>query len=68
MIGKQFNATDVGYFTQANQLVRTPAVTMATIIKNVTYPLLSGIQQDSQRLNHAYLLIIRLAAVIVFRC
>ncbi|MGY5651347.1 lipopolysaccharide biosynthesis protein [Vibrio cincinnatiensis] len=66
VIGKQFNATDVGYFTQANQLVRTPATTMATIIKNVTYPLLSGIQQDSQRLNHAYLLIIRLAAVIAF--
>lgn len=66
VIGKQFNAADVGYFTQANQLVRTPAATMSIIIKNVTYPLLSGIQQDSQRLNHAYLLIIRLAAVIAF--
>ena len=66
VIGKQFNATDVGYFTQANQLVRTPAATMSIIIKNVTYPLLSSIQQESQRLNHAYLLIIRLATVIVF--
>ncbi|NAX40609.1 oligosaccharide flippase family protein, partial [Vibrio sp. V26_P1S5P106] len=41
VIGKQFNAIDVGYFTQANQLVRTPAATMSIIIKNVTYPLLS---------------------------
>lgn len=66
VIGKQFNATDVGYFTQANQLVRIPAATISIIIKNVTYPLLSSIQQELQRLNHAYLLIIRLAAVIVF--
>ncbi|NAW68161.1 oligosaccharide flippase family protein [Vibrio sp. V30_P3S12P165] len=66
VIGKQFNAIDVGYFTQANQLVRTPAATMSIIIKNVTYPLLSGIQQEPKRLNNAYLLIIRLAAVIAF--
>ncbi|KGK10161.1 lipopolysaccharide biosynthesis protein [Vibrio navarrensis] len=66
VIGKQFSATDVGYFTQANQLVRTPATTMVTIIQKVTYPLLSGIQREPQRLNCAYLLIIRLAAVVSF--
>ncbi|MGZ0012909.1 oligosaccharide flippase family protein [Providencia hangzhouensis] len=56
VIGKKFNVLDVGYFTQANQLVRTPAITMTSIIQRVTYPMLSSIQNDEQRLNYAYLL------------
>ncbi|WP_434172093.1 hypothetical protein AHYW_000906 [Providencia manganoxydans] len=66
VIGKKFNVLDVGYFTQANQLAKTPAITMTSIIQRVTYPMLSSIQNDEQRLNHAYLLTLRLSAAIIF--
>ncbi|EMC2742557.1 oligosaccharide flippase family protein [Providencia rettgeri] len=66
VIGKKFNVLDVGYFTQANQLVRTPAMTMTSIIQRVTYPMLSSIQNDEQRLNNAYLLTLRLSAAVIF--
>ncbi|WP_426578383.1 lipopolysaccharide biosynthesis protein [Xenorhabdus stockiae] len=66
VIGKKFNVLDVGYFTQANQLIRTPATTMTSIIQRVTYPMLSSLQNDEQLLNKAYLLILRLSAVVIF--
>lgn len=66
VIGKKFNVLDVGYFTQANQLIKTPATTMTAIIQKVTYPMLSSIQNDENRLNAAYLLTLRLSAVVIF--
>lgn len=66
VIGKKFNVLDVGYFTQANQLIQTPATTMTAIIQRVTYPMLSSIQNDEQKLNNAYLLTLRLSAVVIF--
>ncbi|EPC2529532.1 lipopolysaccharide biosynthesis protein [Providencia stuartii] len=66
VIGKKFNVLDVGYFAQANQLIKTPATTMTAIIQRVTYPMLSSIQNDENRLNAAYLLTLRLSAVVIF--
>ncbi|QSI20394.1 lipopolysaccharide biosynthesis protein [Proteus mirabilis] len=66
VIGKKFNVLDVGYFTQANQLIQTPSTTMTAIIQRVTYPMLSSIQNDEQKLNSAYLLTLRLSAVVIF--
>lgn len=66
VIGKKFNVLDVGYFTQANQLIKTPATTMTAIIQRVTYPILCSIQNDENRLNAAYLLTLRLSAVVIF--
>ncbi|UTM56561.1 lipopolysaccharide biosynthesis protein [Photobacterium sp. CCB-ST2H9] len=66
VIGRQFSAYSVGQFTQANQLVKTPASTITMVIQRVTYPMLSGIQNDKQRLESAYLLTIRLAATVIF--
>ncbi|MDW3133494.1 lipopolysaccharide biosynthesis protein [Vibrio sp. 1288] len=66
IIGKQFNAVDVGHFTQANQLAKVPAQTFTAIIQRVTYPMLSEMQEHPEKLNAAYLLTLRLAAAIIF--
>lgn len=39
---------------------------MTAIIQRVTYPMLSSIQNDENRLNAAYLLTLRLSAVVIF--
>ncbi|MEI5639573.1 MULTISPECIES: lipopolysaccharide biosynthesis protein [unclassified Pseudoalteromonas] len=66
IIGKQFSATQVGLFTQANQLSLIPAMTMTTVIQRVTYPMLSNIQNDVNKFENTYLLTLRLAALVVF--
>ena len=66
VIGKQFSAVEVGQFTQANQLSSMPAMTMTTIIQRVTYPMMSHLQHDEDKLEAAYLLTLRLAAVVIF--
>jgi len=66
IIGKQFNSTEVGFFTQARNLTRIPAATMTSVIQRVTYPMLSAIQHDVPRLERSYLKIMQLAALVIF--
>ncbi|WP_105902599.1 lipopolysaccharide biosynthesis protein [Vibrio gangliei] len=66
VIGKQFSAVEVGQFTQANQLSSMPAMTMTTIIQRVTYPMMSQLQHSEDKLEAAYLLTLRLSAVVIF--
>ncbi|MCG6223066.1 lipopolysaccharide biosynthesis protein [Vibrio diabolicus] len=66
VIGKQFSAVEVGQFTQANQLSSMPAMTMTTIIQRVTYPMMSQLQHSDHKLEAAYLLTLRLSAVVIF--
>lgn len=66
IIGKQFTATQVGQFTQANQLSSIPAMTLTNVIQRVTYPMLSQMQDDHAQLEKSYLLTLKLAALVVF--
>lgn len=66
IIGKFFAPSQLGLFTQANNLSSIPATTFSTIIQRVTYPMMSHIQDDNSALDKAYLLTLRLSAVVVF--
>ena len=66
IIGKWYDATKLGFYTQANQLSSVPAMTMTNIIQRVSYPLLSNIQGNVEELERKYLVIIRLSCLIVF--
>ncbi|HBH7054160.1 TPA: lipopolysaccharide biosynthesis protein [Morganella morganii] len=66
IIGKKFSLLDVGFYTQSNQLVSTPAVTITNIIQRVTYPMLSKIKDNHETLNNAYLTTLRLSSSVIF--
>lgn len=66
IIGKLFNPSQLGLFYQAKSLSSMPAMTLTGIIQRVTYPMMSHIQSDKQELDKAYLLTLRLAAVVIF--
>ncbi|MBB1406059.1 lipopolysaccharide biosynthesis protein [Pseudoalteromonas sp. SG44-5] len=66
IIGKQFNTAQVGLFTQANQLSSVPAMTLTSIIQRVTYPMLSNIQNETEKFESNYLLTLRMSAFVVF--
>ncbi|WP_261383404.1 lipopolysaccharide biosynthesis protein [Vibrio sp. T20] len=66
IIGKQFSATQLGLFNQADKLSSLPAMTLTGIIQKVTYPLLSNMQNDTKRLDKSYLVTLQFAAFIIF--
>lgn len=66
IIGKKFTPIEVGQYSQANQLAVVPASTMTGIIQRVTYPLYSQMQDDNSKIENAYRLTIKVAALIIF--
>ncbi|KAA8596488.1 lipopolysaccharide biosynthesis protein [Vibrio cyclitrophicus] len=66
IIGKQFSATQLGLFNQADKLSSLPAMTLTGIIQKVTYPILSSMQGDTKKLDNIYLMILQISAFFIF--
>lgn len=66
VIGKKFASADLGYFTRADQFAQFPSSNLTGIIQRVTYPILSEIQDDEERLALVYQKFLRLSAYIIF--
>lgn len=66
VIGKRFSAADLGYYTRAEQFAIFPSSNVNSIISRVTFPILSEIQDNNERLASAYRKYIRLASFIIF--
>ena len=66
VIGKIFSAASLGFFTQAKQISALPSSNIHGIIGRVTYPVLSKLQNDDERLAVNYRKILRMSAFSVF--
>ena len=66
VIGKIFNASDLGYYTRAQQFADFPSSNVSGIIQRVTFPVLCTIQNDDNRLRDVYRRFLRLSAFVVF--
>ncbi|MFW6371537.1 MAG: MOP flippase family protein [Bacteroidota bacterium] len=66
VIGKFFSAADLGYFTRAQRFKDLPSKNLNRIISRVSYPVLSSIQDDMQRLKANYQKLIRSTMLITF--
>jgi teichuronic acid exporter len=66
LIGKYFSASDLGYYTRANQFKTLFLHNLATVIIRVTYPSLSSIQDNSMALKMHYRTLIKITALILF--
>lgn len=62
LIGRIFSAASAGYFWRAQTLSRFPAVSFNSIVQGVSYPSMSKLQDDRERLRSAYSLMIRMSA------
>lgn len=54
LIGRYFNATQVGYFTQANNLSNNLYLMLSSTLQGVTYPILTSVKEDRERLVSIY--------------
>lgn len=66
IIGKKFSAVVLGYYTRAEQFASFPPSNINAVLSRVTYPILSSIQDDDQRLADTYRKYIQLASFIIF--
>ena len=66
VIGKVFNATSLGYYTQADRFVKFPSSNISGIIQRVTYPVLCELQDDDEKLRKDYRILIKMSAFVVF--
>ena len=54
LIGRFYYKEQVGYFTKARQFADIPSLTMSSVLGEVTFPLLSEIQNDKTRHTAIY--------------
>lgn len=54
LIGRYFSATQVGYFTQATNLSNYLYQMLSSTLQGVTYPILTSIKEDKERLVSIY--------------
>lgn len=66
VIGKFYSAATLGQYNRANQYANLPSKSLTKVLQQVTYPVLSQIQDNTQRLRDAYRRMLRLSAFIVF--
>ena len=66
VIGKFYSAADLGQYTRAKQYANLPSQTLTKVLQQVTFPVLSQIQEDTQRLGNSYRRMLRFTVFLVF--
>ena len=54
LVGRYFNATSVGYFTQATNLTNALSGVISSTLQGVTYPIMTSVKNDKERLVNIY--------------
>ena len=66
VIGKVFSSSALGVYSRADSLAQYPSSNITSVFQGVTFPVLSSIQNEPERLTSAYKKFIRLSAFVVF--
>jgi teichuronic acid exporter len=66
IIGKYFSATELGYYTRADQFKNLPSKNLSAVINRVSYPVLATIQNDKEQLKAACKRLIKSTMFITF--
>ena len=66
IIGKFYSAADLGQYSRAQGYASMPSTSLTGVIQQVTFPVLSQIQDDDQRLAGSYRRMLRFTVFIVF--
>lgn len=66
IIGKFFNAASLGLYSRAQGFATLPSTNISGVLNNVSFPILSKINGDGQRLKEVYRKMMRSTAFLVF--
>lgn len=68
VIGGFYTAADLGQYTRASQFNSIFSSNLTSVVQRVSYPVLSSIQNEPERLLGAYRRVIRTTMLITFAC
>lgn len=68
IIGRFYSSAQLGQYTRAEQFNTIFSSNMTSVIQRVSYPVLSSIQDDPERLKQAYRHIIKTTMLVTFAC
>lgn len=68
VIGRFYSAADLGQYTRAQQFNIIFSSNLTSVVQRVSYPVLSSIQEESERLREAYRRVIKLTMLVAFAC
>lgn len=66
VIGKIFSAQTLGFYTRAQHFAQLPSSNITGMIQRVTFPVLSKLQNDDERLQRSYRKLLKMSAFIIF--
>jgi len=66
IIGKTYDSSRLGLYSQAKNMSSVPIGTVTSIIQTVSFPALSRIQNEDQRLRDSYRRVIKLVVCVTF--
>ena len=65
-IGKYYSPADLGVYNRAENYAKLPSQNVHGVISNVTFPVLSKMQDDNEALAHNYRRMLKVTAFVVF--
>ena len=65
-IGKNYSANALGYYSNSKKLSDSSSNTITSIIQQVTFPLLSSLQEDKAEFRKNYISLVQLVALVIF--
>lgn len=68
VIGRCYSAADLGQYTRASQFNTIFSSNLTTVVQRVSYPVLSSIQNEEERLREAYRRVIKVTMLVTFAC
>ncbi|MEZ9198495.1 lipopolysaccharide biosynthesis protein [Shewanella sp. 10N.286.54.B9] len=66
LIGRHFNALQLGYFQQGFNYTNILSSTLSSVVQGVTYPIMTSIQQDEERLVKVYVRVMSIVTLVTF--
>ena len=66
VIGKFYSAGSLGVYTRAQHFADLPSMNITGVLQRVTFPVLSSIQNEDDRLTRNYRQLLKLSAFVVF--
>lgn len=66
VIGKFYSAESLGIYSRAQHFADLPSMNITAVLQQVTFPVLSSIQTEDERLAQSYRKLLKLSAFVVF--
>lgn len=66
VIGKYYSASDLGYYSRADQFSQVFSSNISSVVQRVSYPVLSSVKEDDKKLKAGYQQLIKSTMLISF--